>query len=269
MSTRTHLPIYLLVLISVAGAGYAVGRFTAEPVVEVIPERTESAVKVATTSANPDLAKALSEVDALRNENKKLRRQLDTPAVESSEAPVEIAEDEDAPRPNSWRARMEELKETDPERYQKEMERRQQFASAMKQMSEDRDNFLNSIDTSLLSPEAQENHYRFTRAMAMQADLQEQIMSFRMEGHDVPETLQEAMGEVFREIVETRELEREALLGAIATSMGLAGDDAADFTTLVNEVFNATGAQGPGMPPGGRGGRGGPMGRGGQPQMPR
>lgn len=263
MATRSHLPLYLLVLISVAGAGYAVGRFTAEPVVEVIPERTTSTLKAAPTStANPDLAKALSEVDALRNENKKLRRQLDTQTSEApAEAPVEVVEDEDAPRPNSWRARMEELKETDPEHYEKEMERRRQFAEAMKKMSEDRDHFLNSIDTSLLSPEAQENHYRFTRAMALQAELQEQIMSFRMEGHDVPETLQEAMGEVFREIVETRELEREALLGAIATSMGLSGTDAEDFSVLINEVFNATGAQGPRM---GRGGPGGGRGRGGQ-----
>ena len=263
MATRTHLPIYLLVLISAAGAGYAVGRFTTEPVVEVIPERTESAVKVSTTSANPDLAKALSEVDALRNENKNLRRQLKQRPEAMEEGPVVVEQREEGEaRRQSRRDRLETLKETDPEAYKKEIERREQFASAMKQMSEDRNLFLHSIDTSLLSPEAQENHYRFTAAMAKQSELQEQMMMLRMSGEEIPETLREEMGDVFREIQETREGEREALLNAIANSMGLMGADADDFTALVNEVFNATGTQGPRM---GRGGMGGPGGPGGGP----
>lgn len=270
MATRTHLPIYLLVLISAAGAGYAVGRFTTEPVVEVIPERTESAVKVSTTSANPDLAKALSEVDALRNENKNLRQQLKQRPEAMEEGPVVEQPEAGEPRRQSRRDRLEELKETDPEAYKKEMERREQFASAMKQMSEDRNLFLHSIDTSLLTPEAQENHYRFTAAMAKQAELQEQMMALRMSGEEIPETLREEMGDVFREIQETREGEREALLNAIANSMGLVGDDADDFTALVNEVFNATGTQGPRMGRGGPGGPGGgPMGMGNPPPMSR
>ena len=122
----------------------------------------------------------------------------------------------------------------------------------------------------MLTPEAQENHYRFTAAMAKQAELQEQMMALRMSGEEIPETLREEMGDVFREIQETREGEREALLNAIANSMGLVGDDADDFTALVNEVFNATGTQGPRMGRGGPGGPGGgPMGMGNPPPMSR
>lgn len=258
MITRSHFPLYVLGLLFVAGAGYAVGRFTTEPVIEATTIPTSSTQLQTTASANPDLALARSEIEALRAENKQLRTQLT--AAETEAEPSDSDEQPEAPvmeEPRrSRRDRMAELKETDPERYKEEMERREQFKAMAKQMQADRENFLASIDTSLLSPEAQNNHVRFATAIKKQAQLQEQMMAYRESGEPIPEELQYEMRDTFLELQETRDVERSALLDAIAISMGLAEEEVNDFTHLVNEVINATGGQmmprmGRGMMPGG------------------
>lgn len=248
---KTHLSplLYLLLLLFTAGAGYAIGRFSAEPIVEVLPETVTHPHPQANTSTRLDLTKAQTEIAALRNENQQLRQRLEVEPTEDmpEEAQEVVAEPEEPRQRRTWQERMATLKEEDPERYEREMERRNQFVTAMRQMSEERDTFLNSIDLTLLTPEAQESHQRFTAANSRQFQLQEEMMAMADAGEDIPREMREEMGELFRELHETRDVERAILLDAIATSMGLSGTDVTDFTTLVNEVFNATGMQMPRM----------------------
>ena len=258
MKKTTALPLQLLVVCTLAGASYAIGRFTAEPKIETLPEKTTTrtiAVKDATDATA--LAKAFSDIDALKAENTRLKEELanvDTLPVDEGVAPPQT-EAPEQPRRQSWRERMDELREKDPERYAAEMERRQNFANAMEQLRSDRVNFLDSIDTSLLSDEAQATHERFVTALARQGELQREMMAAFESGEQPSEELRTQMRETVHELHATQESERVALLDAIAVSMGLENEAVTDFTQLVNEVFNATNGQMMQMRPP-RGGRG-------------
>ncbi len=267
MKPQSKLFLNLIVLLFIAGASYAIGRFTTEPSVEVIAESgATKTVTVRDSSDALDLAKALSEIDALKAENTRLKESLqevETAEPEAVEAPVVAPVAEEQPRRrNNWRNRMEELKETDPERYAQEVERRQRMIKTMEDHRNARINFLDSIDTSLLSENAQVAHARFTNAIARQGQLQQEIMATLDLGEEPSEELQGQMQATFRDIMETQDEVRTALLGAIATSMGLEGEDSEEFSNLIQEVYNATG------------GRGGPMirmgggRRGGRPPAP-
>jgi hypothetical protein len=252
MTSHSKFFLHTIVFLFIAGASFVIGRFTTEPSVEVISET--GATKTVTVRDNSDaldLAKALSEIDALKAENTRLKESLqevETAEPEAVEAPVAAPVAEEQPRRrNNWRNRMEELKETDPERYAQEVERRQRMIKTMEDHRNARINFLDSIDTSLLSEDAQVAHARFTNAIARQGQLQQEIMATLDLGEEPSEELQGQMQATFRDIMETQDEVRTALLGAIATSMGLEGEDSEEFSNLIQEVYNATG------------GRGGPM----------
>jgi hypothetical protein len=250
MTSHSKFFLHTIVFLFIAGASFAIGRFTTEPSVEVISETgATKTVMVRDNSDALDLAKALSEIDALKAENIRLKEELrDTEAVVAEAPQPEAPVVEEQPRRrNNWRNRMEELKETDPERYAQEVERRQRMIKTMEDHRNARINFLDSIDTSLLSEDAQVAHARFTNAIARQGQLQQEIMATLDLGEEPSEELQGQMQATFRDIMETQDEVRTALLGAIATSMGLEGEDSEEFSNLIQEVYNATG------------GRGGPM----------
>ena len=251
MKPNTSFFLRLLLLIAVAGSGFAIGRLTSTPIVEVLPspEKTKT-IALRDAADSLALAKAISEVDALKAENQRLKAEqtvMQTSLSAESEPPPT---EEPARRRLSWQERMEELRQTDPERYAAEMERRKQFVDMIEQTRTARVTFLDSIDTSLLPIEAQGVHARFTAALARQGQLQMEMMAYIESGEQPPEALRDQMHETFRELHDMREMERSALLDAIATSMGLTGTDVEDFTILVNEVFTATSNQM--IPPGRR-----------------
>jgi hypothetical protein len=259
MTKSSTLSLQLILALFIAGAGYAIGRFTATPKVEVLSDSATKTVTIKDAESLNALAKARSEIDALKAEKQRLEEELNPDAEDGIAEPqvVDVEVAEPARRRQSWRDRMEELREKDPERYAEEMERRANFAKMMDQARSERVNFLDSIDTSLLSAEAQNVHERFITAIARQGQLQNEMMATLDAGEEPSEELRNQMQEVFQEINETREMERSSLLDAIAISMGLEEKDVDDFTTLVNEVFNATNGRMMGGPRGAmRGGRG-------------
>lgn len=256
MNTKTTVTLHVIVLLFVAGAAYAIGRITA-PTVMAPAQTTTASTSTFTPTAEDTLALSVarSEIEALKAEKQRLQEALEQGAPITEEAAEEVAEvaPPEHERPRSWREHMEELREQDPERYQKEMERRENFMKMIQQNREARASFLDSIDLSLLTPEAQENHLRFSTALARQGELQAQLMAAMESGEMPDEELRQEMHSVFREIMDTRDAERDALLDAIATTMGLEGDGIAEFTALVNEVFSATSGNMMRMPPRGRG----------------
>lgn len=242
--------LFVVVAAALLGAGYAAGRYFAEPVVEVLPVAGKTdTVTVRDGSDAAALAKALSEVAALKTENAALRRDLEV-APEASE-PAPQAEAPQQPRQRqSWRERMEEMKKNDPERYKQEMERREQFRQAMAQARNERASFLESVDPALLSAEGRATHARFIEAFNKSAEIEERMRAAFDAGERPSEELAAEAREVMQTLHETRSSERVALLDAIATSMGLSGAAAEDFRKLVDDVYDATGHGGPRrMPP--------------------
>ncbi len=232
----------LVIGVALVGAGYTAGRFFTEPIVEVLPgAASTSTVTVRDGSDALALAKALSEVEALKAENAKLRQAAEKPAEVVAQAP----DGEQPPPRMNWEERMKALKEADPERYAEIQARRQQFHQMMVEVRTKRANFLDSIDTSLLTPEGLENHTRFTEALARQAELDDQIHAAMDAGERPSDELRLAMRDTWQVLNETRSSERVALLDAIGSSMGLVGQDVEDFRKLVDEVYEATGSGGP------------------------
>lgn len=249
MNVTSKSILFVVAAAVLLGAGYAAGHYFAEPVVEVLPVAGKTAtVTVRDGSDAAALAKALSEVAALKAENATLRRNLET-APDTPE-PTPKAETPQPQRRQNWRERMEEMKKNDPERYKEEMARREQFRQAMVQARNERTNFLDSVDPSLLTAEGRATHARFIEAFNKSAEIEEKMRAAFEAGEQPSEALAAEAREVMQTLNETRSSERVALLDAIATSMGLSGTDAEDFRKLVDDVYDATGHGGPRrMPP--------------------
>ena len=241
------------------GASYAAGKFFADPI--IAEQAGPAATQIVTVRDGADataLNKALSELEALRTENASLRKALDAAEQEAVQPPPEERERPQRRQRMSWQARMEELKKTNPERYNEEMARRESFQKAIEERRNQRNSFLGSIDTTLLSQEGQEIHERYTAALAGADAIGEQLRTLMESGEEPSEELRETMRSTMQTLMETREAERENLLTAVATSMGLSADESEGFAELIAEIVSATGGMGPGGPgpmrgPGGRG----------------
>lgn len=254
MKTLKTIAVSVAAGIAVAAAGYAAGRFFAPR--KVIAAPSVETVRTVTAASDAEtklaLAKALSELEALRAEKAVLEGRL---ADLQAAAQTPQAE---PPRRQTRAERMEELKRTDPKRYEEMQARRQEFRQRMADALNQRDDFLGAIDLSLLTPEQQETHRRFTEAVAQQRALMEQMEAAAESGQPPSEETRELIRSTFDTVRELQTAERDALLDAVALSMGLqTEEEAAIFRETVNAVYDSTGMMpsvrmGPPPPPEGR-----------------
>ena len=254
-------PILMVAIVALMAGSFAAGRFLAPPSPAEAPAQRSvaPAPRVAEETLHADalaLSKALSEVDALKAERTVLREEL-AALRKADEIPAEPTPPANRSRRQSWKERMEEMKKNDPERYKAEMERRERFTQAIAQAREARDSFLGDVDLSLFSDEQRKTHTQFVEALARQTALEEQMRALWESGEQPSEEQHKAMRETFDAVRSLRAAERSALLGAMATSMGLSQSESADFVQLVSDVYEATGGLRPRM----GGGPGGPGGR--------
>ncbi len=234
------------------GAGFAAGFFTA-PRTTVAPVPTAT-VKTKTVVRENTSALTLvkSELEALKAERETLRQQLAELSAAADKPKAEVVEA--APQPQeerrlSPRERMEELKKNDPERYAQMQEQRAQWQQRMEEARVARDDFLGSIDLTLMTEEQQETHHRYMEALAQQEALQARMRE-KMEAGEPPTDEERAtMRESFMAMRDLREQERTALLGAVGTSMGLPTEDVEGFTQLIQEVYDVTSRNGMMRPP--------------------
>ncbi len=248
----------LLAAAILAGGGYALGRFFA-PRTYTAATVTET-VYAGTGADAAERALLRSERDALRAENAALQERLDALLAEQAQAAAAPAPQAAPARRMSRRERLEQLKREDPERYAEMEKRRREFQENMRQALDRRDDFLGAIDLSLLTPEQQEMHAQFVDALAAQQAAID-ALNARMEAGEAPtEEERRAMREAMRQVRGLQDAERDALLSAVAVSMGLSeGEETEAFIGVVKEVYDSTGM----MPPL----RMGPPG-GGQPPPP-
>lgn len=253
MNTTAKVATAGVAVVALMAGSYAAGRFFAPH--QVVAEETAPVVKpVVTVAGNGDalaLSKALSEVEALKVEKAALEKAL-AEAQAAGEAAAKAAVE--PPKRLSMRERMEELKKQDPERYRQMEERRAQFQQALQEAREKRDDFLGSVDLALFTPEERLVHEQFTAALAKQAELEERMRALVESGEMPTEAQRAEMRETQWTLRDLREAERSALLGAVATSMGLSESDSTDFAQLMTEIYDAT-SNGMRMRPG-RGGEG-------------
>ncbi len=243
MKTKSFI-VYCISTVALTGAGFAAGYLLA-PGEEVAPlVTTQATTKTVMREDTTALALAQSQIDALRAERASLVKQIEALSAPSEQVVTTDMQPPPEERPMSPRERMEELKKTDPERYAVIQERRTQWQQRMEEARAKRDDFLGSVDLTLLTEEQQETHTRYTEALLRQEEIQA-IMREKFENGESPtDEERQAMGEAFRTMRELQAKERVALLSAVGTSMGLPEEDVRDFATLVQEVYDATSRNG-------------------------
>ena len=234
-----------------AGGGYATGRLLAP--------RTYTAETVTKTVYQGDGAPA--DLAPLQAENAALKTQLDNLRAElaklqaAAEAPAPEPAAEEPPRRMTRQERMEQLKRENPERYAEMERRRQEFQARMEEFQTRRDDFFANIDLELLTPTQQEMHFQYTEALAKQQAAIDRMRALAESGEEATEEDRAAIRESFRLVRGLQGAERDALLSAVATSMGLqAGEETDTFINVIKEVYDFTGSMPPAqmMAPAGR-----------------
>lgn len=231
--------VVALALILGAAAGYFVKN---EPVGEPSAVRDEEASpkKVADAGAG-------ASVEALRARVKELELLLQEAtaerALDKSEAESKIAQvREEArrrPGPGSFRENLERMKAEHPEEFERMRQRMQSWRQRRAERSASRVAFLTSIDTSGMSAEAKKNHEDLVGLIRRQDELEAEMHREDLSDEERGKLFEE-MRETGRQLGRRSHAERDALLEATARSLGLQGEDAADMTATIKEIYEAT-----------------------------
>lgn len=207
------------------------------------------------------------ENERLRKRVAQLERQLErgradldrrvTDAVETAMEEVERNED---PR-KRFQRRIEQMKKRDPEGFARMQQEREQRHRDRRAREQDRKDYLASLDVSRMSPAAKATHARLLEQIEKVERLGEQMRKAFDEmaenGTEEPEEQRRARMQEMREASETlRELyaaERANLLTETFVGEGYSSDEAADFASVIQTIFDSTSSRHgfgpPGAPP--------------------
>jgi hypothetical protein len=228
------------------------------------------------TGKQRDAAK--QETDALRDQIAGLRQTADEPLAQRSpmdddhppesdtnlvaELEAELAilrgqlaavQEKEPEQRESWDERMARMKEEDPEGYADMINQRNERREAMRYGLAERTASFMELDSTFMSDEERENHDLLIQKMGDFWALTEQLQD--PEQRPSRETMQE-----FRSLVEeVRPLmntERSTMFRQLADDLGMAGEDAQEFSSYVQDIIDVTTIR-----MHGRGGRGGGRGR--------
>lgn len=148
------------------------------------------------------------------------------------------------------REMMENLKKEDPERYAQITNNMERWRVRREAERTSRLDFLKSIDTSTMSAATRSTHQKLLKNTDKIAELEAMI-------RDENTTDEERRGyfEELRELHDNQrqlnQAERDNLIEQISMEVGMSAEDAAEFSSTISEILNAT-----------ESGRGGPGGRG-------
>lgn len=251
MEKPSLIVVAVLLAALLAGGGYATGRLLA-PRTYTIETRNKTIYQ--DNGAPADLAPLQAENAALKTQLDNLRAEL-AKLQAAAEAPAPEPAAEEPPRRMTRQERMEQLKRENPERYAEMERRRQEFQARMEEFQTRRDDFFANIDLELLTPTQQEMHFQYTEALAKQQAAIDRMRALAESGEEATEEDRTAIRESFRLVRGLQGAERDALLSAVATSMGLqAGEETEAFVGVIKEVYDFTGSMPPAqmMAPAGR-----------------
>jgi TolA-binding protein len=233
---------WLITIVSMGVAAYAVLR-KPQPapslpvaVVSVKPQASpETPLRVQTVKAIP-----AAEVPALGH----LQQLLDEKTAEVEELKHKLALQEQASRSRPQRGRggfeerMQKLKETDPERYEKMRQRMQAVSKGMATSIDGKGDFFANLDVEIMSAEQQVTHAALLEKLNATRELLSQI-------NENPDD--DAVGELRRELhQEMRTLrplldqERRVVLEQFGTQLGYEPTQAKEFADYIDYVNEAT-----------------------------
>lgn len=243
MKTSFVLIAALVLAVALAGGGYAAGRFFApRTYTAAVTERTV----YAGDASDADLAALQAENAALKARLEGLGKELAALRAQAEAEPEPAPAAEEPPRRMTRQERMEQLKRENPERYAEMERRRQEFQANMEAFQLRREDFFANLDLGLMTPEQQEMHFQYTEALAQQQAAIDRMRALAESGEEATEEDRAAIRESFRLVRGLQGAERDALLSAVAVSMGLqSGEETEAFVNVVKEVYDFTGM----MPP--------------------
>ena len=239
-------------------AGVAIGFF-----VKVEPIAVEEPTEVGEKAKKPIADKGdEATVRALRHRIAELEKAL---AAKDEHAEVAIsnavaatqARPPEPPR-QDWRARMEEMRKNDPERYVQMTNRFAQWRRSRSEQARDKIDFLSSIDTSRMGARAKKTHDALQELIARREEVEQQLQSPDL-SDDERGRLMGELHSTHHELMRLNGEERKNLIEETARNLGFTGEDVMEFSATIQDVIEAT--DGGFGPPRGHRGQGGPGGR--------
>ncbi len=254
MNNRIPMIIAVLSLVAAVG-GISVGvkasndKIAAQNEAKTLRDQLNSknnTTKPAPESPTPLVAiKELSSIGT--NDVAELQEQLAARDAELARLQAEIESRNNRGPRQSFQDRMAQLKEEDPERYAEIIKDRADRQQQMRYDQATRLATFVNMDTSDMSEEELANHNLLVEKLS---NLWKVTGEFDPETPPNRETMRELFGS-FREIGDMMDQERSYMLKQLGADVGLAGEDADNFTAYVEDIIESTS-----MRPPGRGNRG-------------
>ena len=256
----------ILTALLALAAGATIGYLAAPDAAKEAP--AHSAADTPKHKENAYAKDAQPDVAALRRRIKELERRLADTAASAIALTNGATAEAVPPRrngfgfgmhdPAEWRARIEEMKVKEPERYAQMTNRMVQWRSRSIANTQDKLDFFASLDTSAMTPRQRENHEKLQNLLVRREEL---MQSMDINNADISDADRE---KAFREMHELRgqihsleNAERDMLLNQAARNLGCRGSEARELVDTIKTIYQATqswggGRRGPGP------GRGGP-----------
>ena len=137
--------------------------------------------------------------------------------------------------------RMEKFRRERPDEFAALQRRRESIRKARKAAADERQNFLDSIDTSFLTEEQRKTHVVYADALAARQEARERMSAARRTGAAVSDADRAQLQAAERVIREQGAAERAALIEAAARSVGLEkAEDVKGFREVISAIFEAT-----------------------------
>ena len=177
-------------------------------------------------AAEPQFAEAVSAEE--------FRRQQEPPEA----ATVEETKDVDGLTVDE---RVERFKRERPDEFAALQRRRESIRAARKAAADNRQNFLDSIDLSILTEEQRKTHAAYADALAARQEARERMAAARRTGAAVSDSDRAQLQAAERIVREQGEAERAALLEVAARSVGVENaEDVKRFRETILSIFEAT-----------------------------
>ena len=226
------------------------------------PARTRSQ-----STHEADLNRLRARINKLEQEKGDLMKQLAQRDAPPAAEPVDGAQtnrvDRLPPfgRPPSvaeMRARFEEMREKDPERYNQMTNNMAQWRARRQERLQNQFDILASADTRHMTKAQRKVHEDYQNLLARQEELHELMNPNNTDATDEQrEAAFKEMREIRHQLHDLQRTERDTLLTQTANALGYKGNDAKEVVNAIKEVYEATGGGHHGPPPGGPGGPGG------------
>ena len=144
--------------------------------------------------------------------------------------------------------RVEKFRRERPDEFAALQSRRESIRAARKAAADERQNFLDSIDTSFLTEEQRKTHVAYADALAARQEARERMAAARRTGASVSDSDRAQLQAAERVIRERSEAERAALFEAAARSVGVeSAEDLKRFRETISAIFEATREPGSGF----------------------